>query len=99
MVIVQDAHSAVEPVKVIVQDAHNAVEPVMVIVQDAHSAVEPVMVIFAPIQIILRSTFFGCLTPDAFAGICLAICLTDSNELFLVVIFSFKILFVSLVPC
>jgi hypothetical protein len=41
------------------------------------------------------------LTPDAFAGFCLMICLTDSNELFLVVIFSFKIrvLFVSLVPC
>jgi hypothetical protein len=53
---------------------------------------------FAPIQIILRSTFFGCLTPDAFADFCLMICLTDSNELFLVVIFSFKILFVSLVP-
>jgi hypothetical protein len=27
------------------------------------------------------------------------ICLTDSNELSLVVIFSFKILIVSLVPC
>jgi hypothetical protein len=27
------------------------------------------------------------------------ICLTDSNALFLVVIFSFKMLFVSLVPC
>jgi hypothetical protein len=51
------------------------------------------------IPIILRSTFFGCLTPDAFAGFCLMISLTDSNALFLVVIFSFKILFVSLVPC
>jgi hypothetical protein len=54
---------------------------------------------FAPIPVISLSTLFGCLTPDALAGFCLMICLTDSNELFLVVIFSFKILFVSLVPC
>jgi hypothetical protein len=40
----------------------------------------------------LSITFFGYLTPDAFAGFCLMICLTDSNKLFLVVIFSFKIL-------
>jgi hypothetical protein len=58
-----------------------------------------IVIDFAPIQIILRSSFFGCLTPDAFAGFCLMIRLTDSNELLLVVIFSFKILFVSLVPC
>jgi hypothetical protein len=29
----------------------------------------------------LQSTFFGCLTPDAFACFCLMICLTDFNEL------------------
>jgi hypothetical protein len=57
-----------------------------------------IVIDFTPIPIILQSTFFGCLTLDAFAGFCLMICLTDSNELFLVVIFSFKILFVSLVP-
>jgi hypothetical protein len=58
-----------------------------------------IVIDFAPIPIILRSAFFGYLTPDAFAGFCLMICLTDFNELFLVVIFSFKILFVNLVPC
>jgi hypothetical protein len=58
-----------------------------------------IVIDFAPIPIILQSTFFGCLIPDTFAGFCLMICLTDSNELFLVAIFSFKILFVSLVPC
>jgi hypothetical protein len=65
------------------------------------SAVTAITVVldFAPIPIITPETFLGCLTTDAFAGICLMICLTDSNVLFLIVIFSFKILFVSLVPC
>jgi hypothetical protein len=40
----------------------------------------------------------GCLTTDAFAGFCLLICLTDSNELFFVVIFVLSYLLVSLVP-
>jgi hypothetical protein len=43
---------------------------------------------YAPIPIISQKTFFGCLTTDAFAGFCLLICLTDSNELsFLVLSF------------
>jgi hypothetical protein len=40
----------------------------------------------------------GCLTTDAFAGFCLLICLTDSNEPFLVVILVLSYLLVSLVP-
>jgi hypothetical protein len=61
-----------------------------------HSKKKPVVtaltivIDFAPISIISQSTFVGCLTTDAFAGICLMICLTDSDELFLVVIFSLK---------
>jgi hypothetical protein len=42
--------------------------------------------------------FFGCLTTDAFAGFCLLNCLTDSNELFFVVILVLSYLIVSLVP-
>jgi hypothetical protein len=38
------------------------------------------------------------LTSGAFAGFCLLICLTDSNELFFVVILVFSYLLVSLVP-
>jgi hypothetical protein len=38
------------------------------------------------------------LTTDAFAGFCLLICLTDSNELFFVVILVLSYLLVSLVP-
>jgi hypothetical protein len=46
----------------------------------------------------LNQTFFGCLTTDAFSGFCLLICLTDSNELFFVVILVLSCLLVSLVP-
>jgi hypothetical protein len=53
---------------------------------------------FAPIPIISQQTFFGCLTTDAFASFCLLICLTDSNELFFVVILVLNYLLVSLVP-
>jgi hypothetical protein len=53
---------------------------------------------FAPIPLISQYTFFGCLTTDAFAGFCQLICLTDSNELFFVVILVFSYLLVSLVP-
>jgi hypothetical protein len=42
--------------------------------------------------------FFGCLTTDAFASFCLLICLTDSNELFFIVILVLSYLLVSLVP-
>jgi hypothetical protein len=42
-------------------------------------------------QVIMAAT-------DAFAGFCLLICLTDSNELFLVVILVLSYLLVSLVP-
>jgi Na+/serine symporter len=53
---------------------------------------------FAPIPIISQYTFFGCLTTDAFAGFRLLICLTDSIELFLVVILVLSYLLVSVVP-
>jgi hypothetical protein len=53
---------------------------------------------FTPIPIISQQTFFGCLITDAFAGFCLLICLTDSNELFIVVILVLSYLLVSLVP-
>jgi hypothetical protein len=52
---------------------------------------------FALIPIISQQTF-GCLTTDAFAGFCLLICLTDSNELFFVVILVLSYLLVGLVP-
>jgi hypothetical protein len=38
----------------------------------------------APIPVIWQQTFLGSLSTDAYAGICL----TDSNVLFLIVIFS-----------
>jgi hypothetical protein len=53
---------------------------------------------FAPIPIISQQTFFGCLTTDVFAGFCLLICLTDSNELFFLVNLVISYLLVSLVP-
>jgi hypothetical protein len=53
---------------------------------------------FAPIPIISQQTFFGCLTKDTFAGFCLLICLTDSNDLYFVVILALSCLLVSLVP-
>jgi hypothetical protein len=40
------------------------------------------------IPIISQQTILGCPSTDAYAGICLMICLTDSNVLFLIVIFS-----------
>jgi hypothetical protein len=40
----------------------------------------------APTPVISQSTFFGCLTTDAFASICL----TDTSELFFIAIFSLK---------
>jgi hypothetical protein len=42
----------------------------------------------APIPNISQQTFLGCPSTDAYAGICLMICLTDPNVLFLIVIFS-----------
>jgi hypothetical protein len=51
---------------------------------------------FAPIPITQSSTFFGCLTTDAFTDFCLLLCLTDSNELFLVIILVLSYLLVSL---
>jgi hypothetical protein len=38
--------------------------------------------------IIVQQTFLGSLLTDPYAGICPMICLTDSNVLFLIVIFS-----------
>jgi hypothetical protein len=53
----------------------------------------------SPQGIILYSSYvFSCLTTDAFAGFRLLICLTDSHELFLVVILVLSYLLVSLVP-
>jgi hypothetical protein len=58
----------------------------------------PMVIDFTPIPIISQETTFGCLTTDAFAGFCLLICLTDSNELFFIVILVLSYLLVSLVP-
>jgi hypothetical protein len=46
---------------------------------------------FNAIPIISQQTFLGSLFTDAYAGICLMICLTDSNVLFLIVILVFKV--------
>jgi hypothetical protein len=51
---------------------------------------------FASIPIIWPLPFFGCLTTDALAGLCVLICRTYSNELFLVVILFLSYLLASL---
>jgi hypothetical protein len=53
------------------------------------SAVTALIVVLAsaPVPIISQQTFLGSLSTDAYAGICLMICLADYNVLFLIVNF------------
>jgi hypothetical protein len=52
------------------------------------SAASALTMVLASAPIISQQTFLGSLSTDAYTGICLMICLPDSNLPFLIVIFS-----------